>query len=58
VGPAQDELVEIVADDFAAEGDVLMAGEFVVEGIDPAGEYFFGFAGRLDLAVLVAGHIS
>ena len=34
---------------------LLMAGELVVEGVDPAGEDFFGFAGRLDLAVLVSG---
>jgi hypothetical protein len=48
--------MESIAHDFAAEGDVLVAGELVVEGIDPAGKDFSGFAGRLNLAVLIAGH--
>jgi len=58
MGAAEHELVEIVADDFAAQGDVLVAGKLVVEGADPAVEDFFGFAGRLDLTVLITGHSS
>jgi hypothetical protein len=58
VGAAEHELMEIVANDFAAEGDVGVAGELVVHRIDPAGEDFFGFAGGLNLAVLIAGHMS
>jgi len=58
VGTAEKELVEIVAHDFAAKDNVGVAGEFVVEVVDPAVEDFFGFAGGLNLAVLIAGHTS
>jgi hypothetical protein len=58
VGASEQKLVEIVADDFAAESDVGMAGKLVVEVVDPAVEDFFSFAGRLNLSVLIAGHMS
>jgi hypothetical protein len=51
------ELMQIVADDLAAEGDVLVTRELVVEGIYPAGVDFFGFASRFDLSVLIARHM-
>lgn len=57
MGATEHELVEIVTNNLAAEGDVLVAGELVVEIIDPAVEDFFGFTGGLDVSVLIARHM-